>query len=637
MLRLLRAAKIAIHLGLVFVAFLAAYEVRRGLSLEWWASDPLARAVLSWGILYTVVAGAVEAVLRTERSSWRYASTREVVRLALAAVSTAAIFIVIIFLTNRAIALPRSTLVLSTVFSLLLLVGVRMAWRLRWNPSLAFEQYRFHGNQTPLTLVGDIDQAESYLRRWAAGIHRDYQPLAILTGERRSIGQLVHGVPVTGDLEDLVPKLTTGASRSAPSAILFLADPIASLGLTPSDIGRLRSDGYRLLRQAGPVEFGDEAAGALREIRLEEFLPRAPLRLDSGTLAALVEGRRVLVTGAGGSIGSEIARQLLRFGCSHITLIDHSEFALFEIDRELGDSDGSAATRRAVLCNVRDAARLRAVLRAERPDLVFHAAALKHVTLVEQNVSEGVLTNVLGTWNVAEAARASGVRHMVMISTDKAVDPSSIMGCTKRLAEALLAGHTGGETLFSVVRFGNVLGSAGSVVPIFRDQIEKGGPITITHPDVERYFMTIPEAVQLVLQATALRTTREERGGLRKFVLEMGEPVKIVDLARQMIELNGSAGKVEIEFIGLRQGEKLTETLVDEGERATPSIFGITEIETDGLETVIEEDEIADLVKIAEAGDGAMTSARLRALVQAVRQPSALRFTPRPARPQAVG
>ena len=635
MLRPLRAAKIAIHLVLVFVAFLVAYEVRRGLTLQWWLSDPLAVAVLSWGLLYTVVAGGVEAVLRTERSSWRYASVREVLRLALASASTAAIFIVIIFLTNRAIAMPRSTLVLSTVFSLMFLVGVRLAWRLRWNPSLAFDRYKLAKSGAQLTLVGDVAQAESYLRRWAAGIDREYQPAAIITGERRSIGQLIHGVPVTGGLDDLTRRLTS-ATRTGPGAILFLADPIAGLGLTTTDIGRLRSDGYRLLRQAGPVEFGADAAGPLREMKLEEFLPRPPLRLDTGPLATLVEGRRVLVTGAGGSIGSEIARQLVRFGCSHITLIDHSEFALFEIDRELGDIQDNRTTRAAILCNVREAARLRGVFRAERPDLVFHAAALKHVTLVEHNVSEGVLTNVLGTWNVAEAARKAAVRHMVMISTDKAVAPTSIMGCTKRLAEAVLSGHVGGGTLFSVVRFGNVLGSAGSVVPIFRDQIERGGPITITHPDVERYFMTIPEAVQLVLQATALRIA-DDRADLRKFVLEMGKPVKIVDLARQMIELNGSAAKIDIEFIGLRQGEKLTETLVDDGERAKACVSGITEIETAGPEVIIDEDEVSALVDMAALGDGAVTGARVRALVQAVRQPTALRFTPRPSRPQVFG
>ena len=634
MLLLLRAAKIAVHLLLVFVAFVTAYEVRVELPIAWWVSSPLAPAVISWGLIYAAIAGVVEAFLRTERSSWRYASVREVLRLALAVTIAAAAFVVVMFLTNRAIALPRSTVVLTALFSLMFMVGARLVWRLRWNPSLAFGlSFGVKGAGTPLTVVGDIGQAESYLRRWAVGIDHEYRPIAIVTNKRRGFGQLIHGVPVTGDVKDLVARLTAPASHPTGGAVLFLADPIADFGLTTADIGRLRVEGYRLLRQSSAVELNvGDGAGPLREIELEEFLPRAPLRLDSGPLAALIEGRRVLVTGAGGSIGSEIARQLVRFGCSHVTLIDHAEFALFEIDRELRTIASGRATRRAVLCNVRDVGRVREVFLAERPDLVFHAAALKHVTLVESNPAEAVLTNVLGTWNVAAAAREAEVEHMVMISTDKAVDPTSIMGCTKRLAESLLGGHSGGRTSYSVVRFGNVLGSAGSVVPIFRDQIENGGPITITHPDVERYFMTIPEAVQLVLQATALRSADQGRGGLRKFVLEMGKPVKIVDLARQMVELSGDKDRIRIEFIGLRPGEKLTETLIDVGEHATPAAPGIMEIEAEVCELVIDEAEVASLAEAAARGDGGATTARVKVLVQAVRQPSIQRFAPRAAR-----
>ena len=627
MFRLLRAVKVAIHLSLVFVAFLTAYEVRLDLPIAWWIASPNAAAVVTWGLLYAAIAGVVEVFLRTERSSWRYASVREVLRLALAMTITAAAFVVVVFLTNRAIALPRSTVLLTTFFSLMFMVGIRLLWRLRWNPSLAFGLFSgAKGESTPLTVVGEIGQAESYLRRWASGMDHDYRPIAIVTNERRSVGQLIHGVPVIGEVSDLVRRLTTSTARTDDAAVLFLADPIATLGLTTADIGRLRAEGYRLLRQSSAVELTvGEGAGPLREIELEEFLPRSPLRLDSAPLAALIAGRRVLVTGAGGSIGSEIARQLVRFGCSHLTLIDHSEFALFEIDRELQTSAGDRATRRAVICNVRDARRVREVFATERPDLVFHAAALKHVTLVEGNPAEAVLTNVLGTWNVAAAAREAEVEHMVMISTDKAVDPTSIMGCTKRLAESLLGGHAGGRTLFSVVRFGNVLGSAGSVVPIFRDQIERGGPITVTHPDVERYFMTIPEAVQLVLQATALRAADQGRAGLRKFVLEMGEPVKIVDLARQMIELSGDKDRIRIDFIGLRPGEKITETLVDVGERATPAAPGITEIEAEVFEGVIDEAEVISLAETAARCDIAATTARVKVLVQSVRQPVATR------------
>ena len=625
MLRLVRALKIAIHLALVFVAFLTAYELRLDLPIAWWIASPNAPAVVALGLLYAAIAGIVEIFLRTERSSWRYASVREVLRLALAMTITAAAFVVVVFLTDRAMALPRSTVVLTVLFSLSFMVGVRLLWRLRWNPSLALGTFLGAKRAgTPLTIVGEIRQAESYLRRWASDIDQSYRPIAIVTNERRSIGQLIHGVPVVGEVKDLVGRLTRSVARPDDAAVLFLADPIASLGLTTADIGRLRAESYRLLRQSSAVEVSvGEGAGPLREIELEEFLPRSPQRLDPEPLAALISGRRVLVTGAGGSIGSEVARQLVRFGCSHLTLIDHSEFALFEIDRELQTTAGDRYTRRAVLCNVRDADRVHQVFITERPELVFHAAALKHVTLVEGNPAEAVLTNVLGTWNVAAAARDAGIAHMVMISTDKAVNPTSIMGCTKRLAESLLGGPAGDRTLYSIVRFGNVLGSAGSVVPIFRDQIERGGPITVTHPDVERYFMTIPEAVQLVLQATALRAADQCGAGLRKFVLEMGQPVKIVDLARQMIELSGEKDRIRIDFIGLRPGEKITETLVDVGEHATLAAPGIMEIETDIAEVVIGEAEIVSLAESAARSDAAVLNARVRALVQSVREPIA--------------
>jgi O-antigen biosynthesis protein WbqV len=360
-------------------------------------------------------------------------------------------------------------------------------------------------------------------------------------------------------------------------------------------------------------------------MRLEEFLPRAPLSLGPGPIAALLKGKRVLVTGAGGSIGSEIARQLVAFGCSHISLLDHSECLLFEIHRELERTSPDACTRRAILCNVREEVRIREIFIAERPEVVFHAAALKHVTLVENNPCEGVLTNVLGTWNVAAAARECGAHEMVMISTDKAVSPTNIMGATKRLAEALLPAHADGDTRYCVVRFGNVLGSAGSVVPIFKDQIERGGPVTVTHEDVERFFMTIPEAVQLVLHATALRSGGSKKA-LRKFVLEMGDPVKIVDLARQMIELSGSVPGVDIaiEITGLRAGEKLTEKLVDENEVTTPCVPGITEIRSGSPEGVINRLDVSRLATLSRAGDVEALRDLIASNLSAVREPRIL-------------
>jgi len=585
------AFKVAIHLTIVLAGFILAYALRRGLGPEWWLTNPQARLVIFWAVGYAALAGLLEAFFRIERTTWRYSSAREVIRLAQSTGLTSLFFLAAIFLSNRGISLPRSTLLLSWLLSLCGLVGVRLLWRLAFDRSLAMSLLlpgliEPKTSARPLVIVGDASQADAFLRRHAAEGYADYRPIAIIGRDAGLRGQFLHGIPVTGIADEFEGALYEAARRTRstqPLALLFLRDPVLELGLTSQQIGRLRAEGVQLLRLPSMAELKQKGAPALRELKLEEFLPRKPVSLDPAPIQQLVRGRRVLVTGAGGSIGSEICRQLVGFGCAHISLIDHSEFLLFEIEREIAalQQDG---TRRALLCNVRDGARVQAVFEEERPDIVFHAAALKHVTLVEGNPGEGVLTNVKGTMHVVEASRACGAGQMVLISTDKAVDPTSIMGATKRIAESLLPrGST--DTRFCAVRFGNVLGSAGSVVPIFRKQIEQGGPVTVTDPNVQRYFMTIPEAVQLVLHATVLSAASPSEQP-RKFTLEMGEPVKIIDLARQMIEIYGLKADrdIEIQITGLKPGEKMSEALIDEDEVVEPCMDFISEIvaEADG-------------------------------------------------------
>ncbi len=314
----------------------------------------------------------------------------------------------------------------------------------------------------------------------------------------------------------------------------------------------------------------------VRPIEIEDLLGRPQTPLDRPAMAALIAGRRVLVTGAGGTIGGELTRQLAALGPAALGLFDASELALYAIDLELGERFPELP-RHAVLGDVRDRRQLAQVLAALKPELVFHAAALKHVPLSEANLEEAVLTNAIGTRNVSELCRDAGVGAMVMISTDKAVNPTSVMGATKRLAEAWCQtldvaerrrlAQSGQGTRYITVRFGNVLGSTGSVVPLFQRQLARGGPLTVTHPEITRYFMTVREAVELVLQATTLGTADETATG-KIYVLDMGEPVRIVDLARQMIRLAGLRPDrdVEIVFTGLRPGEKLHEELFHAGE-----------------------------------------------------------------------
>lgn len=601
------AIKFAVHVILMTLAFVAAYTLRRGLGIDWWISDPQAALVVSWALLYGAIAGVVELLLKNERGAWSYASIGDIARLVRATGLTALTFLALIFISNRGITLPRSTLVLSWMLSLFFLVGVRLAWRMRVERSFRSVilglRPRPASATKPLILIGNPGAAAAYLKRHATETDPTYDPIAIVVGDARLIGQMILGVRVIGSYRELEALLPSPAFQPAERvALLFLDDPVAELNFEPDVIGRLRKTGRPMLRQPSLTELKAGGGGALREMALEEFLPREPVVLDTAPIEALIKGRRVLVTGAGGSIGSEICRQLVALGCSQITLVDHSEFLLFEVDRDLASIDASVC-KRAMICDIRDAARLEHVFASERPEIVFHAAALKHVTLVEQNPCEAVLTNVLGTWNVSEASRRAGVGQFVLISTDKAVDPSSFMGATKRLAETVLPPSS--EVIrYCVVRFGNVLGSAGSVVPIFRKQIERGGPMTVTHREVERYFMTIPEAVQLVLHAAAISASGQAPK-TRKFLLEMGKPVKIYDMARQMIELCGLRPgiDIEIEITGLKPGEKLTEALTDTNEVATTIGVGLSELDTRGPASVLDRKAVDRLAILArEAG-----------------------------------
>ena len=324
---------------------------------------------------------------------------------------------------------------------------------------------------------------------------------------------------------------------------------------------------------------GGERDIGVRAIRLEDLLGRPQAAPDRAAMRTLVEGRRVCITGAGGTIGAELARQIADDGPAHLTLIDNAEYNLYRIDLELEEAH-PILSRSAVLGDVRDTGSVAATFSSERPELLFHAAALKHVHLVETNPNEGVLTNAVGTRNVADACVVFGVRLMVLVSTDKSVEPTSVMGATKRIAEnycqALSGAPAAGGLRLVTVRFGNVIGSSGSVVPRFQHQIAAGGPVTVTDPDAARYFMTAREAVQLLLQASALGA-KEESGGV--YALDLGKPIKIVDLARQMIRLAGLTPDedIEIVFTGLRPGEKRNESLFHPGEpmlvTETPGIF----------------------------------------------------------------
>ena len=581
-----RSVKTLFHGVVGLVALLLAYELVSARNGEWWISNRDAPLLVALASLYGLIAAGVEMVFRVERSPWRFASVRDAFKLLRSTIVTALCFLLIMFILNRAAVLSRSVLMLAWGLQLSVLAGTRLIRRAIYEGDLntmlsAVRVGRKAAPAETLLIVGDVDAADHALRDLGRNPDMPYRPVGIVTSSERDRGKLIREVPVAGQITewDELMRGYAGAGRT-PTAVLFLNDPLDVL--TADQLGALAVSGAKLLRLPRLLELNeDEDSSPVREIGIEELLSRPPVKLELDHLRAFLAGKRVLVTGAGGSIGSEVCRQVAGFGCGHLSMLDHSEFLLFNIDREIGDSF-SRLSRRDILCNVRDADRVRQWFESEKPDVVFHAAALKHVPMVEAHPDQGFLTNVVGTLNVTDAAAKCGAADLVMISTDKAVAPTNVMGATKRLAESVVRQAKGdSDTRFTVVRFGNVLGSAGSVVPIFKTQIARGGPVTVTHRDVERYFMTIPEAVQLVLHAAATRATEKSGNApLGIHVLDMGQPVRVFDLAERMITLSGkvSGRDIQIEFIGLRPGEKLVEELVDETEQVVRQRAGVIEV-----------------------------------------------------------
>jgi O-antigen biosynthesis protein WbqV len=612
--------KIATNVLLAFLALL----VGRYLVIDM----PFTADTLLQASYYALGALIVELVFRVERAPWRFVSASDHLRLFRSAVLTAVAFMVITRLVHPGIdgglrTVAGAALIQGTFLSALRVIRRSLHERQLLDSVLRLGPASMHPALPRLLIVGSAAEAEAFLRS-PAGLGERYTPIGVVSPTDRETGDELRGVCVLGAIADFDRVLARlRDSGLPPSAILFLTDSAMST-FGAERLGRLKAEGVRLLRRHGVVEMGASADGGamLREISLEELLSRPPVRLDPEPIRALVWGRRVLVTGAGGSIGSELCRQIAASGCAQLTMVDASEYNLFHIDREIAERH-PLLPRREILCDVRDTARVDRVFSEQKPDIVFHAAALKHVTLVENHPCEGVRTNVLGTRNVAVAAKACGAAHLALISTDKAVAPTSIMGAAKRVAEAVARQYGGGGDMrVSIVRFGNVLGSAGSVVPIFQSQIARGGPITLTDANVERYFMTIPEAVQLVLRAVALSMIASDGDQDGVLTLEMGEPVKIIDLAKRMIELQGLVPErdIEIKITGLRPGEKLTETLVDVNEVARAKAPGIMEAVRMSPAPIIADARLETLDALAEAGDEAGIRAALFDLVEALRQ-----------------
>ena len=523
--------------------------------------------------IYTVVAAAAFYMTGMYRGIWRYASTRDLVAITRGIVYSILLTLLLLFLTNRLDGMPRSLPVLQGLVLLVALGGPRFLYRVfkdhRMTIRIAADDQRI-----PVLLVGADDQSELFIRHCERHPSISFRPVAVLGLNENRVGREIHGIPVMGSLDQASRVLDHLAERSKLPQKLLLSPDFQDGDAIRSLLDLSEQRGLSLSRLPRLTDFRDAADDRLilRPIAVEDLLGRPQVVLDREGISALIRGRRVLITGAGGSIGSELVRQIAALEPSRLVLLDASEYALYTIDMEISERFPQV-NRRAVIASVRDRDVLDALFAAERPEMVFHAAALKHVPLVEANPVEGLMTNAFGSRHVADACVRAGVRAMVMISTDKAVNPTNVMGASKRVAEcwcqSLDLAQTG--TAFVTVRFGNVLGSTGSVVPRFQAQLAAGGPLTVTHPDMVRYFMTIREAVELVLQASTLGVSHHDHGKI--YVLDMGNPVKILDLANQMIRLAGfrPGHDIKVEFTGLRPGEKLFEEIFHGAEAPVPT------------------------------------------------------------------
>lgn len=570
-------------LSMVAVAVLLATMVRLGLDGQ--PAGPGSFHFLLFTVPGFVLTCAVIFPLSPLYSrSWRHASVADLFGIVRVVCVASLVFVFCIFVA-RLYSVPRSVMVIQALIlaPLMVVLRLRPQYReiLRLAPSLPATA-EAAGDKLPVLLIGAGDAADLYL----CALQRDrtarYWPVGILDNGTAPEGFYLRGVPVLGSVGDFEEVVRGLDDRGLRPRHVILTEGVS--GYAESGVEELinRADrlGIAISRPAPALELRNpksESRFELRPIELTDLLERPQAALDREALRRMIQGRRVLVTGAGGSIGSELVLQLAAFSPSELVAIDHCEYNIYAIDLELREKFPEVA-RKAYICDVRDAVRLMEIFDRHNPELVFHAAALKHVPMVELNPCEGVLTNVLGTMNVADATRRCGAQAMVQISTDKAVNATSVMGATKRLAELycqaldLVSVAEGSPVRFMTVRFGNVLGSSGSLIPLFKRQLARGGPLTVTHPEMTRFFMTIREAVELTLQASAYGLEKQLGQG-EVFVLDMGEPIRIIDMARRMIKLAGYVPdeEVKIDIIGCRPGEKLFEELFDDNEQRVKS------------------------------------------------------------------
>lgn len=498
-------------------------------------------------------------IYRLYHKVWEYASVGEVMTIVKSVTLSVATAAIVQLVVNGNIYVR--VLFITWLLHICLIGGSRLSWRVTRHRLI-----KSNTSQESALIVGAGAAGTMLVRQLLKNPESELQPIAFVDDDLAKQKLDIYGVPVVGTTED-IPAIVE------KNNIKHIVLAIPSLG--KNDVQKIYQECIKtnaktkIMPMIEDIITGKVSVNQFRDVQVEDLLGRDPVELDINSISKKIKGRTILVTGAGGSIGSEICRQVCKFGPKKLLLVGHGENSIYAIDMELRNKYGQEFKIIPVIADIQDRERIMQVMQDHCPDVVYHAAAHKHVPLMEYNPKEAVKNNVIGTKNVAESADAAGVKTFVLVSSDKAVNPTNVMGSTKRIAEMIIQNldkHS--ETKFVAVRFGNVLGSRGSVIPLFKKQIRAGGPVTVTHPDMTRYFMTIPEASRLVMQAGALA-----HGG-EIFVLDMGEPVKIVDLAKNLIKLSGyTEEEITIKYAGIRPGEKMYEELLGNDEVHEEAIF----------------------------------------------------------------
>jgi FlaA1/EpsC-like NDP-sugar epimerase len=548
---------VAVDAVLIFGCYYLAYLFRFEFDIP---KENLAAFQQSWHFV-VLIKISVFGIFHLYRGMWRYTSLVDLVNVIKAVFTSSLLVVLIVLMVHQFWGYPRSVFIVDGFLTFLTIGGVRMGVRLYFARGTGMQNFpvirRVRPEGKKLLIIGAGDAGEKVLREIRDNPELKFEPVGFLDDHQGKQGKAIHGVPVLGPVEeiDLLPYQFDEILIAIPSA---KGEEMRRIVAACDRTGKR----YRTVPGIGELIGGKVSVKAIREVTLEDLLGREEVHLDQEEIARYLSKRRILVTGAGGSIGSELVRQVSRFQPQAMALLEVNEFNLFRVEMECHQRFGDVSTS-GFLVDIRDREAVGRVFREFDPQVVFHAAAYKHVPIQELHPWEAVHNNVLGTKNLVEAALEVGLERFVLVSTDKAVRPTSVMGATKRVAEMLVECANGiSGPCFMSVRFGNVIGSSGSAIPIFQEQIARGGPVTVTHPEATRYFMSISEAAQLILQAGAMG----EGGEI--FVLDMGKPVRIVDMTRDLIRLHGFEPDqdIPIQFIGLRPGEKLSEELITQGE-----------------------------------------------------------------------